>query len=99
MAKEIDALQEKMNWHWRNNMRSARFFAFDARAAIPIPFLLFYARWSTLFITILFLIFFYYLERKGLSFPAAMRKLRLEIIGNYRPGWLSTQKRKFIDYG
>lgn len=98
-AQQIDNLTEKVNWHWRNTMRVIRFISFDARAALPIPVLLFYARWSTLFVTILFLYVFRYLERKGLTFPAALRNLRSWMVGKDRPGWVSAHSRKFIDYG
>ena len=40
-AQEVENLQEKMNWHWRNSMRVIRFFTFDARAALPLPLLLY----------------------------------------------------------
>ncbi len=99
VSEQIDTIQEKINWHWRNSMRTVRFLAFDARAALPIPLLLVYARWSTLIVTIIFLLVFRYLERKGLTFPAAIRNVRSWIIGKDRPGWVSAEHRKFVDYG
>lgn len=99
MAKEIENIQEKMNWHWRNTMRTIRFISFDARAAIPLPILLVYARKSTILLSIIVLLLFRYLERKGLTFPAAMRNLRSWIVGVERPGWISVERRKFNDYG
>jgi intracellular multiplication protein IcmT len=98
-AEQLENLQEKMNWHWRNSMRTVRFLAFDARAALPIPLLLVYARWSTLFLTIAFLVLFRYLERKGLTFPAALRSMRVYFVGKDRPGWVKAQNKKFSDYG
>lgn len=98
-AQELENLQEKMNWHWRNSMRVVRFLAFDARAATPIPILLVYARTSTLILTIITLLIFRYLENKGLTVPAAMRNLRQWLVGVERPGWFSTNHRKFIDFG
>ena len=98
-AQELENLEEKMNWHWRNSMRVVRFLAFDARAAAPIPILLVYLRVSTIVLTILTLLLFRYLENKGLTVPAAMRNFRQWIVGNNRPGWVSIQKRKFIDFG
>ena len=98
-AEELENLQEKMNWHWRNSMRVVRFFAFDARAAAPIPILLVYFRWSTFTLTIITLLIFRFLENKGLTVPSAMRNLRSWFVGNERPGWVSIQRRKFIDYG
>ena len=98
-ADELENLQEKMNWHWRNSMRTVRFLAFDARSAIPIPLLLVYFRTSTVILTILTLLFFRYLEQKGLTVPAAVRSFRSWIVGKDRPGWISVQRKKFIDYG
>jgi len=99
ISEQVDNLQEKVNWHWRNSMRTVRFFSFDARAALPIPLLLVYARWSTIILTIVTLIIFRILENRGLTFPAAIRGLRSSILGSDRPGWLSVQSRKFKDYG
>jgi len=98
-AEELENLQEKMNWHWRNSMRTVRFITFDARAALPLPLLLVYARWSTLFLSVAFLMLFRFLERKGLTFPAAIRNFRSWIIGADRPGWFSSERKKFVDYG
>ena len=98
-SQEIDNLQEKMNWHWRNTMQTVRFFAFDARAALPVPLLLVYFRWSTLFLMISTLFLFRYLERKGLTVPSAMRNLRAWLVGANRPGWYGARRKKFNDYG
>ena len=99
VGEELETLEEKMNWHWRNSMRPIRFFAFDARAALPFPLLLVYARWSTLVLCILFLILFRQLERKGLTFPAAMRTLRQNLVGRERPGWTGAFNKIFTDWG
>jgi hypothetical protein len=98
-AEQLENIQEKLNWHWRNSMRTVRFMAFDARASMPLPLLLVYARWSTLFLSIASLTFFRYLERKGLTFPAALRNFRSWLVGNERPGWIGVQRKKFTDYG
>jgi hypothetical protein len=99
VVKQIDNIQEKLNWHWRNNMRPVRFLAFDARAALPLPLLLVYARLSTLLLTIVTLLIFRVLERKGLTFPAAIRSVRSWVVGAERPGWIAAQKKRFTDYG
>lgn len=99
VSEQIDNVQEKMNWHWRNSMRTVRFLAFDARASLPFPLLLVYARWSTVILTIAFLMFFRWLEKKGLTFPAAMRAIRMGMVGNDRPGLLGVYRKKFLDYG
>lgn len=99
VAEQIDNIQEKVNWHWRNNMRTVRFLAFDARASMPLPLLLVYARTSTVVLTIITLLVFRQLERKGLTFPSALRNLRSWLLGSHRPGWIASQSKKFTDYG
>lgn len=100
MASALDdTLQEKANWHWRNTMRPVRFFNLDARAALPFAVLLVYARPITLFLTIIITMIFRYLEQKGLTFPAAVRALRVWVIGRNRPGWVSYRHRRLVDYG
>jgi len=98
-SEQIDNIQEKLNWHWRNSMQTVRFFAFDARAALPLPLLLVYARWSTLALMVCTLLLFRFLERKGLTVPAAIRNFRAWMVGAERPGWLGIKRRKFSDFG
>ena len=98
VGKELDNLEDKVNWHWRYSMQPVRFFMFDARAALPFVLLIFYARLSTLVLAIVTLAFFRFLEGKGLTYPAAMRNFRAWIIGRYRPGWVSALRNKFVDY-
>ena len=45
------------------------------------------------------LIFFRFLERKGLTVPAAIRNFRAWIVGTERPGWLLGHRKHFVDYG
>ncbi len=100
MAQSQEEVQiEKRNWHWRNSMRPVRFFGLDARAAIPFLILLFYFRTITLIFTIVLTSVFAYLERKGLTFPSALRAFRSWLIGQKRPGWYLMHKRRLIDYG
>jgi len=99
-AQQLENLQEKMNWHWRNSMRPTRFGPFDSRAAIPLCILIFrLADWRIWLLMGVNLILFRYLERKGLTFPAALRTLRVNIVGKDRPGWLSVQTKQFQDFG
>jgi intracellular multiplication protein IcmT len=91
--------QEKRNWHWRNSMRPARFFGLDARAAIPFFILLFYFRPITLFFTFLITAVFSFLERRGLTFPSALRAFRSWLLGQSRKGWYWMRKRKMLDFG
>ncbi len=94
-----DTQEEKVNWHWRNSMRPVRFFAMDARAAIPWCVLLVYARPWTIFLTLVITVIFTSLEKRGLSFPDAMRALRSWFVGQNRPGWIQMRRRRFVDYG
>lgn len=102
-ADQIQAAEEQLNWHWRNSMRTVRFFTFDARAAMPLPLLLVYARVSTIVLTIVTLVLFRFLEQRGLTFPAALRSLRREVVsvffGDDRPGLVGVHRRKFKDFG
>ncbi len=88
-----------MAWHWRNTMKPARFFQFDARVSFFIILLLVHARLWTLGLMCTVMTIFWLLERKGLTFPSALRALRLWIIGNNRPAWLYFRRRKFLDTG
>ncbi|MGB0720060.1 MAG: IcmT/TraK family protein [Bdellovibrionales bacterium] len=98
-AQELENLQEKFSWHWRNSMRVVRFFAFDSRAALPLPILLVHFRLSTIILMTVTLLVFRYLENKGLTVPAAMRNFRAWLVGKDRPGLLQVERKKFVDYG
>lgn len=97
--KQIESFQEQTNWHWRNSMRPVRFFGFDARAAFPFLLLLVYARLITLVLAIISTILFYFLEKYGLTFDAAIRRLRSYISGQKRPALMTFRLRRLKDYG
>lgn len=99
MGQAEDTQDEKMNWHWRNSMRPVRFFGIDARAAIPFFLLLVYFRPITLFLTFVSTVLFVSLEKRGLTFPSALRTFRSWLNGQNRPAWISMRRRRFIDYG
>lgn len=99
MGKIEDTEEERVNWHWRNTMRPVRFFGLDARAAIPFLVLLVYARPVSIFLTVVITMTFVFLERRGLSFPSALRTFRTWFLGQRRPAWLSIRRRRLIDYG
>jgi intracellular multiplication protein IcmT len=94
-----DTLEEKAHWHWRNSMRPARFFNLDARAAIPYMILLFFFRPVTVFLCFVTTAVFLAMEKRGLSFPAALRSFRLYLSGDNRPGLYLYAHRKLKDYG
>jgi intracellular multiplication protein IcmT len=93
MAKKIAE-----NWHWRNTMKPVRFFIFDGRAGFFLFLFIVHARQSTLVLLCVVFAYFYILERKGLTFDAALRATRVWFIGPNRPGWIFTRKRKLVDY-
>lgn len=97
MAQEEE--NEAPAWHWRNTMKPVRFFIFDARAGFFVILLLVHARLWTLSLLITVLSVFYILERKGLSFAAALRAMRVWILGPTRPAWIWTRRRKLRDTG
>lgn len=98
MTKELDNIQDKVNWHWRNSMYPTRFFGFESRAAMPLPLLILHLRPYTFVIFILSLIAFRILENLGLTFPAAVRNFRAWLVGKNRPGWIGSQRKLFLDY-
>ena len=95
-------IETEGDWHWRNSMRPLRFFALDARAGIPV-FALILPTGSfrlTVFLVCLIVMFlFFVLERKGLTFAAAMRGLRAWIHGPKRNAHMWFKNRRTIDYG
>ncbi len=95
---EVQDLNEKVNWHWRNSMRIVRFINFDARAAVTLPILIFYPRLSTIILTFIVMYIFNWLEKKGLTFPAALRQFRMSFVGDERPGQLGVYQKKFRTY-
>lgn len=99
MTAEQDTQEEKINWHWRNSMRPVRFFGMDARAAIPFCILLVYFRPISLFLAFVSTVLFIALEKRGLTFPSALRAFRSWLNGQKRPSWVSGRRRRWVDYG
>lgn len=97
--KELDNLEAKINWHWRDSMRTVRFLGFDARVAFLIPVWLLYLRWSTIVISFMVFYLFKFLENRGLTFPASLRAFRSWLIGRTRPSITGITQHRFIDYG
>ena len=87
------------NWHWRDNMRPARFFMFDARSAMLVVVLLLHPRLYTFVFFFIVMFFFYMLERIGLTFEAALRRVRSWLAGAERPATIWTERRRLLDLG
>lgn len=100
MARASDDTEiERQNWHWRNTMRPVRFFNLDARAGIPYFVLLVYARPVTFVLVILSTAVFKLMEKRGLTFPAALRAFRVWLLGDERSGWVRMRRRTMKDFG
>lgn len=100
MVKELENLEAKMNWHWRDTMRTIRFLGFDARVAFLVPVWLVYLRWSTIILSFIIFYMFKFFENNGLTFPSAMRAFRSWMTGRERPGVIGAHNsHKFKDYG
>lgn len=93
------AIVSVQNWHWRNTMKPVRFFNFDARAGLVLLLVILHVRLWTLTLAIVVNVTFYLLERKGLTFSAALRAFRVWLIGPYRPAFIWTRRRKLLDTG
>lgn len=98
MAKAV-IVDTGKSWHWRNTQKTVRFFIFDARAGFFVVLVLVHARLWTLGLAVIVMTIFYLLERRSLSFPAALRALRVWLIGPRRPGWIFSRRRKLLDTG
>ncbi len=88
-----------MDLHYRNSQKQARFFALDARAFAAIFLFLVHARLWTFTLAILTMLLFWIFERRGLSFEAALRTMRVWILGRRRPATLRGRRRHWIDFG
>lgn len=87
-----------MAWHWRNTMRSPRFFTLDARAAFPFLFLLIHFRIWTLVVAICITAVFYWAERHGFSYEVAVRRVRSFVVGKQRFATSLTSRRRMLDF-
>ncbi len=99
MGQQDDTNEERANWHWRNSMRPVRFFALDARAAIPWFILLFHFRVYMVVLAILLTFMFMFLEKRGLTFDASLRAFRTWFLGQRRTAWLPIRRRRMVDFG
>ncbi len=88
-----------MDIHWRNTQKPVRFFFVDARGFLGFMLFLVHARPWTLTLAIFILVFFWFLERKGLTFESSIRAFRSWICGSSRPANSRRVRRRLIDYG
>jgi len=96
MAEDNDN-EGAVGWHWRNSQKIPRFWRFDARAAVVILLVILFPRKWTIVLCITTNLLFWILERKGLTFNAALRAFRVWIIGPKRPAYFWTDRRNMND--
>ena len=85
--------------HWRNTARPVRFFSVDYRAGIFLFIFMMHIRLWTFLLMLTALFVLWFLERRGLTMPLAMRRLRLLFIGSYRPALSRPHHRVMTDRG
>lgn len=87
----------------RNSGLMPRFGMFvasiDARAAIPLLFVIFHLRLSTLIIMLLVMVFFGILEYLGLPPGVAFRRMRQMIVGKHRYVQKTLTRRRRMIHG
>lgn len=88
-----------MDIHWRNTQKPVRFFFMDARAFVPILFFLVHARFWTFGLAVAVVIAFSLMERRGLTFRASLRAIRVWFIGRERPANGRRARRYWTDFG
>jgi intracellular multiplication protein IcmT len=88
-----------MDLHWRNTQKPARFFALDARASITTIFFLAHAKMWTFVLAIVVMVIFWFFERRGLTFDAALRAFRSWLVGRRRPALRPGTSRNWTDFG
>jgi len=88
-----------MDIHWRNTQKPVRFFFLDARAFAALLFLLVYMRTWTFVLVLSIIMAFWFFERRGLTFPAALRAFRSWLLGHRRPANSRRARRRLVDYG
>jgi intracellular multiplication protein IcmT len=84
--------------HWRNTQKPARFFFLDARSFIAIAIFLAHARLWTFVLALMIMTAFWLMERRGLTFEAALRAMRRWSLGIRRPANPRRAIRRFTDY-
>ncbi len=91
--------EEIGEWHFRNTMKTVRFFFLDYRASVFVIMVLLHARTWTIMLAVSSTVLFWMFERRGLSFSSACRAIRVWILGAHRPAIVYTRRRKLTDTG
>lgn len=88
--------------HWNNTYRPARFFFLDVRVGVIILASLMHVRLWTLTTDVIVIMLGWWIERVGLGFMGALRAVRENFAGAYRPalpkykirGWVDSSHRR-----
>jgi intracellular multiplication protein IcmT len=78
-------------------MKSARFFALDARAAFPFLLVLIHFKTWTIALAFITTFIFWLAERLGLRFDAALRAVRAWFVVPRRPAQAFQLNRRMVD--
>jgi len=70
--------------HWRYSANETKFIGIDARAFIPFAMLWVIKSKFLFFFGVIFLVFFFIIQMKGLNFPNFVRRLRTAITGRWK---------------
>lgn len=85
--------------HWRYTQKPVRFFFLDFRASFLCLLLVMHCRLWTCGVCGMGLVLFWLLERKGLSVPMALSRLRHNLVvliaGKRRPGCAFPKRQRF----
>ncbi|MBR0664655.1 hypothetical protein GXW71_09855 [Roseomonas hellenica] len=79
---------------WRNTALPVRIAMLDARACIPVLFVVTYWSWTTLYIALLGVMFFTVISWFGLTVPAVLRVMRRWANGAVRPAVPAWKRRR-----
>lgn len=68
--------------HWRHTANEVKIGVVDAKSGVPFPLLLVIKSWFLFGLGIIFVIFFFILNTKGLNFPNFQRKFKVFLTGH-----------------
>lgn len=83
---------------WYQTYKPARFFMMDSKAGIPLILVLLHFKTYTVIPVFLWLVLFWFLDRRGMSITSAFRAARSWVIGDIRPPRGPFKIRARIDY-
>ncbi len=88
-----------MDLHWRNTQKPARFFMLDARSFTTMFLFMVHMKLWTFILVSVTMLSFWVFERRGLTFEAALRAIRVWFLGKKRPALRRKFRRDWVDFG